>query len=347
MEYFRQRYRDFLNENGPVEIAGFTWDNADVFEKMTKGPNGEHGDYEALFTTFVQDQIQQAKERTAEFLAETQCLDRFRYLTACHQSGRVLPFVGAGMSIASGYRPWGAFLLSLLADAPQIRAEVEALLARGEYEEAAQTAHDTLGPGVFAEEIANQLGRHRRNMSGPVCLLPSLFDSEVLTTNFDYVLTHVFNEAQRPFTNEFCGVRLREARQRIGNDPHCLLRLHGEADAQEGRILTRTEYDAAYDGDVTLTNILGALIGPRSLLFMGSSLQSDRTFEALREIRADSADAPVRHYAFLPTPPEDERQARRAFLAEAEIHPIYYPADDHDQCIEDLLITLMEGGLDD
>lgn len=347
MEYFRQRYNDFLNENGPVEIAGFTWENADVFEKMTTGPNGEHGDYEALFTTFVQDQIQQAEERTAEFLRETQCLDRFRALTARQKNGQVLPFVGAGMSIASGYRPWGAFLLSLLSDAPAARAGVEALLAGGEYEEAAQVVHDILGPGIFAEEIANQLGRHRLNTSGPVCLLPRLFDSEVLTTNFDYVLTHVFNGAQRPFANEFCGVRLREARQRIGNDPHCLLRLHGEADAQEGRILTRSEYDAAYNGDVSLTNILGALIGPRSLLFMGASLQSDRTFVALRDIRANGSDAPVRHYAFLPMPREDERQARRAFLAEAEIHPIYYPADDHDQCIEDMLITLMEGGLDD
>src|SRR5690606_4846221 len=113
---------------------------------------------------------------------------------------------------------------------------------------------------------------------GPVCLLPRLFQNEVLTTNFDYVLSHVYHRAEMPFSNEFCGVRLRDARNRIGNDPHCLLRLHGEADALEGRVLTRTEYDAAYKGGITLTNILGALIGTRSLLFMGSSLQSDRTY---------------------------------------------------------------------
>tara|TARA_R110002020_G_scaffold50791_3_gene143678 strand:- start:1929 stop:2972 length:1044 start_codon:yes stop_codon:yes gene_type:complete len=347
MEYFRQRYHEFLNENGPIEIAGFTWENADVFEKMTTGPNGEQGDYEATFTGFVQDQIQRAKENTREFLEETQCLDRFRALTVRQQNGHVLPFVGAGMSIASGYRPWGAFLLSLLADAPQIRAALEAMLKQGEYEEAAQLVHDALQPHVLAEEIANQLGRHRLNTSGPVCLLPLLFPNEVLTTNFDYVLTHVYHRSNNTFTNEFCGIRLREARQRIGTAPHSLLRLHGEADAHEGRVLTRAEYEAAYNGGVTLTNILGALIGTRSLLFMGSSLQSDRTYSALRDIRAQNADAPVRHYAFLPCPAENERAARRAFLAEAEIHPIYYPADDHDQYIEDLLITLMEGGLDE
>lgn len=341
MEYFRQRYHEFLNENGPVEIAGFTWENTEVFRNMA--PH----DYEATFTGFVQDQIQAAKERAQEFLEETQCLERFRALAARKQNGHVLPFVGAGMSIASGYRSWGAFLLSLLTDAQQIRADVEAMLGRGEYEVAAQLVHDTLQPHVLAEEIASQLGRHRPNAAGPVCLLPRLFPNEVLTTNFDYVLTHIYHRAEIPFTNEFCGVRLREARQRIGNDPHCLLRLHGEADALEGRVLTRAEYDAAYNDGITLTNILGALIGPRSLLFMGSSLQSDRTYDALRDIRAQNGEGAVRHYAFLPLPAENERAARRAFLAEAEIHPIYYPADDHDQYIEDLLITLMEGGLDD
>jgi hypothetical protein len=344
MEYFRQRYHDFLNENGPVEIANFVFESAEVVKTMAGGPLG---DYEATFTAFVQDQIQQAKDRAREFLAETQCLERFQLLAARKQNGHVLPFVGAGMSIASGYRPWGAFLLSLLADAPRIRADVEAMLGRGEYEEAAQLVHDALQPHVLAEEIANQLGRHRRYAAGPVCLLPRLFQNEVLTTNFDYVLTHIYHRAGMPFSNEFCGVRLREARNRIGNEPHCLLRLHGEADALEGRVLTQAEYDAAYNGGITLTNILGALIGTRSLLFMGSSLQSDRTYAALRDIRAQNGEGAVRHYAFLPLPADHERAARRAFLAEAEIHPIYYPADDHDQYIEDLLITLMEGGLDE
>jgi len=204
-----------------------------------------------------------------------------------------------------------------------------------------------LGDGVLAEEIANQLGRHRLNASGPVCLLPRLFQNEILTTNFDYVLTHVYAAADNPFTNEFCGTRLSDARNRIGNAPHCLLRLHGEADVADGRVLTRAEYDAHYRGGVSLTNILSALIGPRSLLFIGSSLQSDRTYAALRDIRLQNKDNGVRHYAFLPCPAENQRAARRAFLAEADIHPIYYPADDPDQCIEDLLIALVEGGLDE
>lgn len=340
MRYFRQRFVDDLNQNGPVTIAGFTWQNAEVFEAMARN------DYEATFTTWVQAQKQEAKERTADFLSETQSLDRFRALTAKVKAGNVLPFVGAGLSIPSGVRPWGAFLTTLLADAPQIRAQIEQMLTNCQFEEAAQLTHDTLGAGVFAEEIHNQLGSHRSAVNGPIALLPELFQAEVFTTNFDYIATNAYANADLPFANEFCGERLRDARQRIGNVPHCLLRLHGEADAADGRVLTSDEYDVAYNGNITLTGILGALLGPRSLLFMGSSLQSDRTYSALSEIKAAAPGSPTRHYAFLPLPSEENRAARRAFLSQAEIHPIYYPSQDHDQCIEDLLITLIEGGLD-
>ncbi len=341
MEYFRQRFHEHLEQNWPVQIGTLTWPSADVFERMAAE------DYRAAFSEWVQQQKQEAKERTADFLRETHSLERFITLTAKLKAGNVLPFIGAGLSIPSGFQPWGAFLASLRADAPQIQAQIEAMLANGQYDEAAQLVHDTLGANVFAEEIHNQLGSHRRAVTGPVLLLPHLFQAEVFTTNFDYVVTNAYANAKLPFENDFCGERLREARQRIGNSPHCLLRLHGEADAADGRVLTRAEYDAAYNGNNSLTNILGSLIGQRSLLFMGASLQADRTHSALSEIKAATPGAPTRHYAFLPCPLDSERLARRTFLSEAEIHPIYYPPENHDQCIEDLLITLMEGGLDD
>jgi hypothetical protein len=111
MEYFRQRFIDELNDGGPVEISGFTWPSAEVFETMAKH------DYEVTFTDWVEDQKQQAKVRAREFLTETRCLERFHALNSRFRNGNVLPVVGAGLSLASGFKPWGAFLLSLLADA--------------------------------------------------------------------------------------------------------------------------------------------------------------------------------------------------------------------------------------
>lgn len=337
MEYFRERFIAYLDEGGPVEIAGLTWPNSEVFKGMAEA------DYDAHFSDWLGDQRQEAKERVRAFLTEYGCLDRFNTMMARHKAGYVLPFVGAGMSMTSGHQRWADFLLSLLADAPAARDAVQAHLALDEYEEAAQRVIEALGGNVFDEEIHNKMGSHRRICEGPVCLMPSVFQAEVFTTNFDYVLDHVYRNADLPFARVHKGSRLRQAAQNLGNDPHCLIRLHGEADDNEDRVLTLAEYDAAYAEGAGLKGAISNFVGARSLLFMGCSLHTDRTFSAFKAIKEEATPA-IRHYAFLPFPGDDGRHPRRANLGEAEIHPIYYPANDHDQSIEDLLIAMMEGG---
>jgi hypothetical protein len=338
MECYRGKFEEYIAGEGPIFIGNLSWPSLDVFRKMTEK------DFDRHLSEWAADQRALAMERAREFLEEYKCIDRFNTMVARHQNGYLLPFVGAGLSIASGYRRWGDFLTSLLADGSHALTDVQAHLARDEFEEAAQRVIDTLTPDTLAEEIHNQMGSHRRNVAGPVCLLPGLFPAEVLTTNFDYVLNHVYANAELPFPKEFKGSQLRQAAQRLGNDPHCLLRLHGEADNTDDRVLTLEEYQAAYADNDGLQSALGNLVGARSLLFLGCSLQTDRTFAAFKAIKAGVNGAAVRHYAFLPFPGEENRHPRRANLGEAEIHPIYYPPEDHDQSIEDLLITMLEGG---
>jgi hypothetical protein len=126
--------------------------------------------------------------------------------------------------------------------------------------------------------------------------------------------------------------------------PYIRKRLHGAAGAAEGRVLTLDEYRAHYEQGGALTDVLGAIIGVRGFLFLGCSLQSDRTYQALRELKRRAHVDPSPHYAFLPLP-EQGRLERRRFLEQAGIHPIYYPLGEHDQSIEDLLITMQQGGL--
>ena len=338
MEYFRDRFITELNNEGDIEVAGQIWTRHQVLETMDS--NAER----AVFDDWVSEQKLGAKERCRSFLEEYGCLDRFNAMLARHRGGYVLPFVGAGMSVPSGCRPWGQFLLSLMNDAPAQIEQVKALLQDSAYEEAAQLVFEALGDGILAEEISAQLGNHDNRLDGPVRLLPNLFREEVLTTNFDYVLTRAYQTADHSFTREFKGKELREVTQRMANDPHCLLRLHGEADSVDARVLTLAEYQEAYGDNASLKGLLASLVGVRSFLFLGCSLSTDRTFSALREIRDEVGVGAVRHYAFLPFPGEDERNARRIELGQAEIHPIYYPPEGHDPHIEDLLITMMEGG---
>lgn len=340
MEYYKQRFIDELNEEGDIEIRSVVFKRHDVLKNM------DNDAHTAAFSDWTDQTILASKERVRDFLLDTGCLDRFRHLCNRHRQGNILPFVGAGMSVASGFLLWGDFLKSLIHDAPEILDDVEKHINTGEYEEAAQLVRDTLGEGVITEEIHNRLGSHKQRSSGPVNLLPSLFTSEVITTNFDYVLTKAYADAGCNFRDEFCGDQLREAPRRMASGPHCLLRLHGEADAAQGRVLTLDEYKLNYEDDGALPDMLSALAGVRGFLFLGCSLQTDRTYKALKEMKERAKVEPSPHYAFLPLP-SHERLERRRFLEAAGIHPIYYPDGEHEQSIEDLLITIQQSGLSD
>ncbi|WP_441278600.1 SIR2 family protein [Tardiphaga sp. 172_B4_N1_3] len=335
--YFRQRFIDELNEEGDIEIRTKVWRRSEILEMA--------GDeiFNALLVDWISSERGNAADRVEEFLTENGCIDRFKELVHRLKQGAVLPFVGAGMSCASGFRTWGNFLKSLLADAKDRIPEIEDLLQQNRYEDAAQAVHDILGGKVFGQEIREKLGPHHWRIAGPVCLLPQIFKQEVITTNLDYVLPNVYREAALPFDNTFSGAALRDAPGRIANGKHCLLRLHGEAETDNGRVLTAAEYNMTYTAERTLSEVMNAVSATRSFLFLGCSLTQDRTVEALKQLNGKAAIGHAPHFAFLPQPEEEGRLARRGFLAESGIHPIYYPAGDHDLMVENLLIALMEG----
>lgn len=338
MEYFRQRFIDELNDDGLVRIRAFEWLPVEVLQTMA--PN----EYEVYFSEWVRDQKVEAKDRARESLERHNCLDRFNRLHTQLSRQSVIPFVGAGLSRPTGFPLWGAFLEGLTADFPAVADALRAHLASFEYEEAAQLMLDRMGPSVFAEAVQNSFGSRIRPLKGPIRLLPSIFKRGCLTTNFDYLLNRVYDSSECKLKGEYGGSRLGEAPRRLSDEPHCLLRLHGEADSAQGRVLTRAEYAASYGDGGNYREILKLLIANASLLFLGCSLSIDRTFQALREIKQAASVETPRHYAFLPLTDDMDREARRAELGQADIHPIWYPPEDHDQAIEDLLISLMEGG---
>lgn len=339
MEYFRQRFVEELNGEGDIEIRGIKWPREYVLKTMDAEA------YEEAFREWTDQAKNDAKQRALEFLAQTECLERFRLLVDRHAKKQVIPFVGAGMSLSSGFARWAEFLLSLLGDAPHEIENVRGMLQGGAYEEAAQHVRDVLTPGVFNAEIAERMGAHKQRADGAVNLLPHLFTGETVTTNFDHVLVNAFRNAERPFNAVICGADMRAAPVILGNDNHALLRLHGDAERPDGRVLTMDEYNAVYAEGHELKGMLTAVIGIRSFLFIGCSLTADRTLAALAEIKAQAGIHMSPHFAFLPLPEPELRQQRRIFLERSGIHPIYYPPDDHEPYIEDLLISILEGGI--
>ncbi len=82
---------------------------------------------------------------------------------------------------------------------------------------------------------------------------------------------------------------------------------------------------------------------------MGCSLATDRTIIAMQEIKAMNESAGLRHYTLLADPGQANRTTRHTELNRAEIHPIWYPVEnhetDHDMWLEDLLFALDGGPL--
>jgi len=341
VDYFRQRFVEELNDEGLVTVRTFEWPPADVLQTMA--PH----DYETHFLDWVESQKQSAKDRAREFLERFGCLERFNRLHMQLNRQSVVPLVGAGLSRPTGFPLWGAFLEGLTGDFPAVAGQVRAHLAANQYEEAAQLLLDRMGADVFAEAIQNVFGSRIKSLKGPVQLLPLIFKRGLLTTNFDYVLNRIYDASDFRLKDEFAGSRLNEAPRRLADEPHCLLRLHGEADSAQGRVLTSAEYSACYGDGGNYREIFKLLIANTSLLFLGCSLSADRTLHALREIKQAAVVETPRHFAFLPLTEGLDREARRNELGQADIYPIWYPPEDHDQAIEDLLISLMEGGFHD
>jgi hypothetical protein len=261
------------------------------------------------------------------------------------QTGGVIPFVGAGMSVPFGFPDWKSFLTSLAPD-DSAKRQIEARLAKGEYEEAAedllrlrgsnaiQAAIDfTFGPAkldILPERAANRL-------------LPALCSGPVLTTNFDWVLEKVFEAERQDFYPIIVGMKVDHLGEAFRKRLHALIHLHGEATDRTDRVLTLSDYREKYGNDNPLEAVL-RLAMTQPLLFLGCSLNNDRPVLALQNLTAEltknKAEALMTHYAVLEFPSDANKyRSRLQALAQMCVRPIWYPAGRHDQ-IRELLELL-------
>jgi hypothetical protein len=343
-DYFLNKIVDDLDEQGRVKVAGHEWQNSAVFENMDPVAFEEH------VNAALTERVTLAKERAAAFLEQTGSRENFELLCERVQRNVVMPFVGAGMSISSGFPLWGDFLLRLSDDDANLKSRVQQHLENSRFEDAAQEVADAIGDEAFTNDIHAHLGRSRRDPDGPVQLLPMVFRRGCITTNLDEVLERVYRAQNAVFSSEPCGEQLKNLQGFINPDDNVLFKLHGTAVHPNGRILTRNEYQRAYGNDIALSDLLTRLTGNKHLLFLGCSLSADRTLQALTEINQTAGVNTPSHSAFLPLSENTDRLGRRQQLNAANIHPIWYPhepGEDHDQPIEDLLVCMIEGGLDD
>lgn len=352
MKWLEARFKENMSneENltlskGQVFIRHRSWTAAELVELV-----GAHDNFgkNLLFDELFDDWLAEYRERQIELadgiLRRYGLEDRFRRLSEAHRVRKVMPFVGAGLSIPSGYPGWTHFLRKQLRDTAIAEADLELLITQGEYEQAAQKIAAELG-AAFNEAVDSTFGC-TRDLCGPIEMLPYVFPDSIVTTNFDNSLDRVYQNAETPFTEKLTGADSHEIRRMMLTEGRILLMLHGKATSGRGRILTQEEYDQHYTNGVTLASTIHALCDSRNLLFLGCSLTVDRTLSAIKtRVQQVGHEGLPKHYAFLQEPATDElRLQRQRELADCNIYPIWYPENTHDESIEALLVKLHEAG---
>jgi tetratricopeptide (TPR) repeat protein len=249
----------------------------------------------------------------------------------------VVPFVGAGMSVESGYPSWSGLLRSLV-DGTKSECDVANLLAAGEYEDAAERVLEVRGAEQFHTMIEATFGEDRPH-KGAVRLLPTIAPGPVVTTNYDRVLETAFTLVARPLEVIY-GARVDRVREAYAKASPALIKLHGDALDRTDRVLTRSDYTKHY-GDEGLAGILAFLL-TRPLLFVGCSLDKDRVVDLMKQWTADQGGPAYRHFAILPCPETEEKEVERsALLTNLRIMPIWYEQGRH-ELVGELLRLLAE-----
>ena len=266
--------------------------------------------------------------------------DRIRSLT---------PFVGAGMSTPF-YKLWAGSLYEILEkiSSTKVKRSIKKLIREGQYLEAAdRLAEKRSIPNIaqdFAElysplKIKDQISTIRRNA---VYLLPALFHNMCITTNLDQMLELVYRDWNRDFFGTYLpGERVGLIREYFRDDGHALLKLHGSVQL-DGRIdessivFTGQQYEHHYRPASDLVKELKTVFISKPLLFLGCSLNQDRTMEVLSEVQ----QAGMWNYAIVNS---DASSSDDKFgqLGKQHIRAIIYP-DGHHEAVRIILEKLLE-----
>ena len=267
---------------------------------------------------------------------------------------RLVPFVGAGLT-QFAYYSWSDALkeLSKKLTNRNNRTEVNALIKAGKTSDATKLleAADKLaylrGESNLARDLARLFSPNKLEQKWdqlpkePISLLPHLFKELVITTNYDQVLETVYNNAGYPFDRSFLpgSTELLNRLRREGG-ARVLYKLHGTIVGEKIEyarfVFTKTQYDKHYDKNSPLTKELKDYFKEKVMLFLGCSLNNDRTMEILQDIIEPGVD-----YYTIINCKRSERDEKIRQLGDKHIRAIVYEGNCH-EAVRVILEHLLE-----
>ena len=221
MDFWRPKYHEYLNSEGDVDIVGSTFQRSRILKEL------EPETYQLSFEDWVAERKSTLRDLATQVLAAHDNGNRFKALKKTYGSRNVVPFLGAGISMPSGYPGWTKFLWDLQCESHVRAGDLEALIVAGNYEGAAQLLHDDLGSALFNKQLQESFDRSC-TAAGAINLFPLVFpESNIITTNFDKLLESAFSGKSQGFDQVVFGSNLGEALRVLSAGGRYLLKIHG------------------------------------------------------------------------------------------------------------------------
>ncbi|HEY8589119.1 MAG TPA: SIR2 family protein, partial [Naasia sp.] len=210
-------------------------------------------------------------------------------------AGRLVPFMGAGVSITAGAPGWRD-LIARLADRASLTPEERASVLRDSRDARDQAAflreaflrtpvNDDDDDGGFASAIIDEVRVTRYGLAP--ALLASLRAEQAITLNYDQLFERAADDAGLPRTV-------------IPGDgqpgSRWLLKLHGTITDRSTIVLTRDDYLGFHVERAAYTALVTATMMTRHLLFVGFGLADDHFHEIVHDVRrtaGETATGPI------------------------------------------------------
>lgn len=268
-----------------------------------------------------------------DFLTKTHQIPLIEDLALSISRRRTSPFIGAGISTQCGYPTWGKFLCDRAASLEGIDTTIaQKLIDDRKYLEAAEElcrhSESILAHGIRTDfRLIEEWG------IPPIAdLLPQMTHGCIVTTNFDPLIETAFAKANIPLSCHMYGMQdNNNFIEKVLRGERGILKLHGNADHKESLVLTLSQYEQAYgpssniDFGRQLPKTLRQLFITQSFVYIGCSLEQDRTLDLFRRVALSGDFKIPDHFAFLPSPENPaEKTAKQSRLLDIGIRPIWY-----------------------
>ena len=350
MELYLTRYKRAMEQDMPKYLVfAHAMEVLQIYREMGLEEKASEFEQE-LLPKQVKSEERTLVDSMNEILELYENAENLQELIKQVENKRIVPFIGAGLSVPMGYPRWSDFLLGLVKQDEGVRVKVQAFLNKNDYENAASEIVNYFGEDYFNRLLKQTFGKNSlkgKTLQGAVTLLPKLTQGPLITTNYDHVLETVYHEAGVLLTVGW-GARVNLSVDALNTKSHFLFKVHGDAEDSTEQILTKAQYRQHYgtddanalNPDSPLVKMLNIIFTQGSLLFLGCSLQQDRTLNVLQ-----SAQNVPWHYAIVELPKENIHKRRR-FLTDKHILPIWYRYGHHED-VETLLKYIVNKELQD